>query len=52
MDFRLYDCEPIRVNSIAHEVRFRNASVKSLLGKTVRLYIMVCDADLYGFRFH
>jgi hypothetical protein len=49
--FRLEDCEPIQANSIEHDVKFKDASVESLLGKTVRLYIMVRDADLYGFRF-
>ena len=49
--FRLDDCEAIHVNSIEHDVKFKEASVESLLGKTVRLYFMVHDADLYGFRF-
>ena len=50
-DFHFDDCESVRVDSIEHEVKFKNASFESLLGKTVRLYIMVHDADLYGFRF-
>jgi len=49
--FRIEDCEPVRVDSIAHEVKFENADLASLRGKTVRLYIRVQDADLYGFRF-
>jgi len=49
--FRIEDCQPVRVDSIAHEVKFNNADLDSLQGKTVRLYIMVQDADLYGFRF-
>ena len=49
--FRIKECQPIRVNSIEHEVQWPDASLESLLGKTVRLYIMVQDADLYGFRF-
>ena len=28
-----------------------HANQESLMGQTVRLYIMVQDADLYGFRF-
>ncbi len=45
------DCEPVRENSIEQDVKFKDASLKSLLGKTVRLYVTVQDADLYGFRF-
>ena len=30
---------------------WKGAKLKLLLGKTVRLYILVQDADLYGFRF-
>ena len=49
--FHFEDCEPVHVNSIEHDVKFKNASFESLMGKTVRLYILVQDADLYGFRF-
>jgi len=49
--FHFDDCEPVHVNSIEHDVKFKDASFESLLGKTVRLYILVQDADLYGFRF-
>ena len=50
--FHLEDCEPIRANSIEHTVQFRNGpGLGPLLGKTVRLYIKMRDADLYGFRF-
>ena len=45
------DCEPLHTDSIDHEVTFKEASVESLLGKTVRLCILVHDADIYGFRF-
>ena len=49
--FHIEDCEPVHVNSIEHNVAWKDAKLESLLGKTVRLYIMVQDADLYGFRF-
>ena len=49
--FRLKDCKPIQADSIEHTVEWNDASLESLQGKTVRLYIMVQDADLYGFRF-
>ena len=49
--FHFDDCEPVRVNSIEHDVKFKDASFESLRGKTVRLFIAVQDADLYGFRF-
>jgi hypothetical protein len=49
--FRIEDCEPVHVDSIEHDVKFKNADVASLLGKTVRLFIVVHDADLFGFRF-
>ena len=49
--FQIKQCEPIREDSIEHAVKWKEASLESLLGKTVRLYIMVQDADLYGFRF-
>jgi len=50
-DFHFDDCEPVHVNSIEHNVEWKGAKLKLLLGKTVRLYILVQDADLYGFRF-
>ena len=49
--FRLADCEPVHVDSIAHTVRWKNTGLEALRGKTVRLYILAQDADLYGFRF-
>ena len=49
--FRIKDCRPMHVNSIEHNVEWKDASLDSLQGKTVRLYILVQDADLYGFRF-
>ncbi len=50
--FRIKECQPVRVDSIEHDVQFKASSLASLMGKTVRLYIMVQDADLYGFRFN
>lgn len=49
--FQIKQCEPIQINSIEHTVQFQGGSLETLMGKTVRLYIMVQDADLYGFRF-
>jgi hypothetical protein len=49
--FHFDDCLPIRDNCIEREVQFANSKLESLLGETVRLYIRVQDADLYGFRF-
>ena len=49
--FKIKQCKPIQVDSIEHTVQWKEANLESLLGKTVRLYIMVQDADLYGFRF-
>ena len=49
--FRIKDCQPVHANSIEHNVEWNEAKLESLLGKTVRLYILVQDADLYGFRF-
>jgi len=49
--FQIKQCEPIREDSIEHAVKWKETSLELLLGKTVRLYIMVQDADLYGFRF-
>ena len=46
------DCLPIREDCIEHNVRWKGEGLDRLIGKTVRLYIMVRDADLYGFRFH
>ena len=45
------DCLPVHVNSIEHDVQFKDTSFESLRGQTVRLDIMVQDTDLYGFRF-
>ena len=47
--FHFDDCEPVLVNSIEHNVEWKDASLESLLGQEVRLYILVRDADLYGF---
>lgn len=49
--FHVNDCTPVQSDCIEHNVHWKNAHLESLLGKTVRLYIMVQDADLYGFRF-
>ena len=49
--FGLKECQPVREDCIEYNVRWSNAELKSLLGKTVRLYIRVQNADLYGFRF-
>ena len=49
--FHVDDCKPVHADSIEHTVEWREAKLESLLGKTVRLYIVVHDADLYGFRF-
>jgi len=49
--FHFDDCKPVLADSIEHNVEWKDASLESLLGKTVRLYILVQDADLYGFRF-
>ena len=50
-DFHFDDCEPVREDDIEYDVKFKSASFESLLGQTVRLYILVQDANLYGFRF-
>lgn len=50
--FGFEDCEPVHANSIEHDMQFKNASLRSLAGKTVRLYFMVQGADLYGLRFN
>ena len=45
------DCEPIHVDSIACDVKFKDADLGPLVGKKVRLFISAQDAALYGFRF-
>ena len=45
------DCLPIHADCIEQNVRWKETNLESLMGQTVRLYIMVQDADLYGFRF-
>ena len=49
--FGILDCLPVHENCIEYNVNWESVKLESLLGKTVRLYIMVKDADLYGFRF-
>ena len=49
--FHFDDCVLVKENKIEHDVQFKNASLEQFVGKTVRLYIKVRDADLYGFRF-
>jgi hypothetical protein len=45
------DCEPILANSVAQTVQFKSgASLKSLQGRRVVLFIEMVDADLYAFR--
>ena len=48
--FHLEDCKPVYVDSIQHTVEWKDAGLESLQGKTVRLYILVQDANQYGFR--
>lgn len=49
--FRIKDCTAIGADSIQHDVEWKGGSLETQFGKTVRLYIMMQDADLYGFRF-
>ena len=49
--FDVTDCVEIRENCIEYDVQFKQASVEKLMGRTVRLYIVAQDANLYGFRF-
>ena len=49
--FHINDCNPVHSDCIEQNVSWDEAKLESLMGKTVRLYIMVQDADLYGFRF-
>ena len=49
--FHVEDCVPIESDCIEQNVRWKEADLTSLMGKTVRLYILVQDADLYGVRF-
>ena len=49
--FGVTDCVEGREYCSEHDVQFKQVSVEKLMGKTVRLYIVVQDADLYGFRF-
>jgi hypothetical protein len=49
--FSFDDCVPVRVNSIEHNVQFKNdATLDSLSGRKVRLLFEMIDANLYGFR--
>ena len=51
--FTREDCVPVEANGIEHVVQFKNgASLKSLQGRTVILFIEMLDANLYGFRLH
>jgi hypothetical protein len=46
------DCDLIRGNAVAHEVRWRgNPDVRSLWNRPIRLKIHVTDCWLYSFRF-
>ena len=49
--FRINQCEPIQTDGIEHNVKWKDVNLEALEGQTVRLYIMVQDTDLYGFRF-
>ena len=37
--------------SVEHDVQWNDGNLETLPGQSVWLYIMVQDADLYGFRF-
>lgn len=47
--FSFDDCEVVRVNDIAHEVRFDGAKLASLRGQRVSLLFEMENAELYGF---
>ena len=50
--FRLKDCEPIKGDHIRHDVSWaKDADVRSLAGKLVRLQFELADAKLYAFQF-
>ena len=49
--FHFDDCEPVHTNSIEHNVEWKKSGLESLQGKTVCLYILIQNADLYGFQF-
>lgn len=49
--FHILDGLPIQSDRIQQNIRWKDAKLESLQGKMVRLYIMVQDEDLYGFRF-
>ena len=49
--FQVGQCRAIHANSIEHTVEWKDSDLQALQGKTVRLYIMVRDANVFGFRF-
>ena len=49
--FQVGQCRAIHANSIEHTVEWKDSNLQALQGKTVRLYIMVRDANVFGFRF-
>ena len=49
-DFDYEDCVAFRGDSVNHEVSWKNSSIESLAGKTIRLEIFLKTADIYTFR--
>jgi hypothetical protein len=44
------DCQPMRADSIEHEVRWKDASIGDLRGKPVKLRFYLSNARLYAYR--
>jgi hypothetical protein len=49
--FGLTDCRELIGNEIEREVMWKNALVGALAGRSVRLRVVMKDADLYALRF-
>lgn len=44
------DCVPLDSDSVRHTVRWKDKSIESIAGQTIRLEIFLKEADLYTFR--
>jgi hypothetical protein len=49
--FAAADCEAIYGDEMKHAVKWKGGSVAPLAGKTVRLRVLLNDADLYSMQF-
>ncbi len=49
--FSLADCRPFQGDALDQSIQWKNADLKQLAGKPIRLRFVLADGDLYSFQF-